>query len=537
MTPYVLSGETGQDSEPNIAVNPSKVEEIAGTAFTANPGGGPLSPIYYSVDRGNSWNLLEIIDGAPVLDQTLRFASIRGTLYAALLWGTGGIDTINYDILRAGDFTGLNPMILLARRTKVDQPFIQAITVPAGPDIGKDRVYVGSNDWAPVFANPPGFPIATVDYSLDASNANPAFSTVRLESRSPQRDGYQTRPAVHPDGTVYAIFYSWMNGSTSSDVVICRDDNWGIGSSPFTALVDPIDNNSGLRVVTGVNCGAGLILGQQRIGGDLSIAVDPRKSSTVYICWGDRTGGVYTLHVRKSADKGATWSSKDLFSVDNATNPALAISTRGVIGFLFQQVVDQRWQTKVLLTGDDFRDTVTHILSDAPADAPLATYQPYLGDYLYMMAVGEGFYGIFCANNAPDDGNFPSGRPTYQRLADWNTNQLLDLNGNVVQPSIDPFFFEIEQMAIPIEPGNVVKILAGVIADSGGIIWGPRGPIRVPPWGPEKLENPSEARDLLIGVLLDRFASEISTPYRRNRIKQAISEIYAQSEQFGASGT
>ena len=48
MIPNNSSGETNQDSEPNLAVNPANAQEIAGTAFTPSPNlGSPNSPIFY----------------------------------------------------------------------------------------------------------------------------------------------------------------------------------------------------------------------------------------------------------------------------------------------------------------------------------------------------------------------------------------------------------------------------------------------------------------------------------------------------------
>lgn len=38
--PRSLSGETNQDSEPNIAVNPANPLQIAASAFTPSPMGG-----------------------------------------------------------------------------------------------------------------------------------------------------------------------------------------------------------------------------------------------------------------------------------------------------------------------------------------------------------------------------------------------------------------------------------------------------------------------------------------------------------------
>ena len=52
-------------------------------------------------------------------------------------------------------------------------------------------------------------------------------------------------------------------------------------------------------------------LGQQRVDGDLSIAVDPNNSATVYVCYGDQQSGTYTLHVVKSTD-----------SLTNRTDPS-----------------------------------------------------------------------------------------------------------------------------------------------------------------------------------------------------------------------
>src|ERR1051325_975759 len=193
MIPALSSGETNQDSEPNLAVNPANPLEMAATAFTPSPNiGSKNSPVFCSNDGGNTWSLKDIIAGTPVRDQTLRFATTGGMLYAGVLWGSGGnIALINFDILRTNNFTGLNAMTLLARRKNDARPFVQAAAVPSGPAMGKDRVYVGSNDHAP--ANIP----ATIDQSLDAAAAAPTTQTLVIEGRTVVRDGFPTRPAHH----------------------------------------------------------------------------------------------------------------------------------------------------------------------------------------------------------------------------------------------------------------------------------------------------------------------------------------------------
>ena len=92
MIPNLSSGETNQDSEPNLAVNPANPLEIAGTAFTPSPNAGSRT-LRSSIPAmaGATWSLKDIIAGTPVRDQTLRFATTSGNLYAGVLWGGGGI--------------------------------------------------------------------------------------------------------------------------------------------------------------------------------------------------------------------------------------------------------------------------------------------------------------------------------------------------------------------------------------------------------------------------------------------------------------
>src|SRR5712692_2826026 len=63
MIPNSRSNETVQDSEPNLAVNPANPFQIAGSAFTPDPMGGPNAPIYISTDGGNTWSLRMVVPG------------------------------------------------------------------------------------------------------------------------------------------------------------------------------------------------------------------------------------------------------------------------------------------------------------------------------------------------------------------------------------------------------------------------------------------------------------------------------------------
>ena len=451
MIPRALSGESHQDSEPTIAVNPSNPLHIAGSAFTPDPGGGNLAPIFVSVDGGNTWTLKSIVpssasDGSATADITLAFGTASNKLYAGIIRLPFPPGRPRLNILRTDNFqSGATMKVLVDRTGKgIDQPYVQAATVLNGPDQGKDRVYVGDND----FGNTPRS--ATIDQSLNAGKTSPTFTSVRIESRSPAgQDGPPVRPAIHPDGTVYAVFHSWLtfdsNDEGTADIVVVRDDNGGNGPNKFKALVDSGDSKAGIRVVKKVKFNFDGFLGLQRTGGDVAIAVDPSNSSIVYVAYNDDDGADYMLHVLRSTNRGVTWSG-DLRTVRNALNPAVAINSAGKVGLLYQQLTGsgptQRWVTKFeSSTNGTTWSAMT--LATVPANTPPKQFDPYLGDYEHLMSVGKDFYGVFCANNTPNKSNFPKG-VTYQRNANFTSHTLLDVdNATPVDVSIDPFFFKV----------------------------------------------------------------------------------------------
>ena len=454
--PKSLSSETHQDSEPHLTVNPSNPRQIVATAFTPDPGGGVNAPIFLSVDNGLTWTINSIVPsaaGSATHDITTGLSGTSKKLYSGILRAP----TSNLEFLRTSDFAAPVPMTVLASRPNADQPFTHATTVQSGPDAGKERVYIGSND----FAGPSGH-TATIDHSLNAGISSPTFSTVRIESRTTVgQDGPQIRPVAHRDGTIYAVFYRWrsLTGSfqantlviTAADVVVVRDDKWGTGG--YKALKDPSDNLPGRLVVQGISfpfmIAGTAATGQQRLGGSLSIAVDPNNSSVIYLAWCDKQpGSMLTLHVRRSTDRGQTWSGSDLLRIESATNAALAINSAGKVGLLFQQfrglAADPRWVTRLKRTTDGINwDDM--ILANVSATVPAKAFDPYIGDYDHLVAVGKDFYGIFSANNTPIKANFPNG-VTYLRNANFTTQKLFKLdNVTQVKPSIDPFFFKVTE--------------------------------------------------------------------------------------------
>lgn len=456
MIPTVFSGETNQDSEPNLAVDPADPRRIVGSAFTPDPLGGANAPVFVSNDRGQTWTLNLIVPStaaAATGDITVAFGQ-DGRLYTGILRRPGGL---RLNILRTTNVNSPALMTVLVDRTGngVDQPYVETARVMRGAGVGNDRVFVGNNDF-----NGAAGRTATVDVSLDGAAAAPPppanFAARRIEVRATGgQDLPPIRPAVHIDGTIYAAFIARRAGGTS-DVVVVRDDNWAAGAAQFTALTDSGDGLAGQRVVTGVNVPFENFqtMGMERlVSSDLSIAVDPTNSSRVYVAWGDRPPGTsnLTLHVRRSLNRGQTWSAADLRTVSNAKAPTLAINSRGRVAFAYQQLSGPaaalRWVTQVEQTSDAFVTTATTVLATVPANTPAPTFLPYLGDYMDLKGVGKDFYGIFSTANTPDNANFPSG-VQYQRNANFGTRTLLANDGVTPVPaSIDPFFYRLETIA------------------------------------------------------------------------------------------
>ncbi len=441
MIPLALSGETNQDSEPFLTAEPGDPDRMAGTAFTPNPfgSGTGLAPIYVSDDAGDTWALRMTVPSAGITgDITVSAGQPNARLYGSILRLPGSLVMSS---LLTDDFLAATAMTQVASRGSADQPFIGSAEGPTGDD----HVYIGNNDF-----NAPGGRTATVDVSGDSGQT---YNSVRIESRNTSgQNGPSVRTAVAPDGTVYAAYFGWraFNGSiATSDLVVVRDDAWATGAVAFRDLVDPGDGLVGRRVVQNLTIpwSNAPTLGNERIGSTLSIAVDPNDSDIVYVTWADRVGGgdIYTVHLRRSLDRGVTWSN-DLRTITNATCISLAVADNGAVGFLYQQVVGGRWQTHLEQSRDGFTTLADSLLADVPTTAPPVQFLPYIGDYNYLIAVGNEFRGIFSANNRPLPAHFPSG-VNYQRLADFASGTLSDAAGNNVAVSIDPFYFSVD--AIP----------------------------------------------------------------------------------------
>jgi hypothetical protein len=482
--PKYNSKETTDDSEPNVAVNPANPLQIAATAFTPDSSGATdLMPIFLSQDGGQTWTESSIIpvnanNNCPATcDITPRFAGASNILYVG--WLDGDLSAIpkpkiEYNVGRVTPFPPPAAVAVLENipetLTYRDQPYTQATTVmgdPAG-GTGNDRVYIGSND----ASNDPKS--ATIDQSMDVATAAPPAG---LAAAGPEvrtncgQDGPPVRPAVHPDGTVYALFSSWTACSapstfTTADIVLVRDDNWGRGSPAYSSISDSGDSKAGVKVASGIsipwNPSTGYYsnLGSERVGSALSVAVDPRNSQTVYAAWATGTSSAdYQLNVARSTSGGVSGSWTNILTVTEATNPALAVTVRGIVGFLYQQLVTPGtcnakgiatacWETH-LQTSSNLGNTWSTDLTLANLpDSDNGKFSPTIGDYDHLQAIGKDFFGVFSGWNAyatPTTTNFPQGI-TFQRITDNAGKYFTDFRLRfAVGNSVDPFFFHVAE--------------------------------------------------------------------------------------------
>ena len=464
LIPRILSAEFQQDSEPFLAVS-ANPKLMAASAFTADPLMGPRAPIFVSRDGGQNWALNAMVPSAVrTADISLGFAGL--TLYAGILSVESGNLRTPLKLLRTADLFTREPMRELMPSKEddkdPDQPFV--FTHVQDP---RHFLMIGAN-----VISPHSGKTATIYRFLDSHNEPPLQrDDVTAEARDTCRqDGPQVRVAISRDGaTAYAAFYQWVTCNNDPEnpafipiqvnVVVLRDD-LKLRATPFSVLNDD-DRQRGLRVArnrriawTRTTDGR---FGSERVGGDLALAVDPNNADVVYLVWSESNepGKVNpSLHLLKLSNGGKEFVELKGATIPNAKNPGIAVADDGTVGLLYQAlnppVVGGEWSTHFRWTRDDFTTSQDIVLAKFKDGYPSLYTSPYLGDYLNLVAVGNGFKGVFSSSNHPDASRFYNEAIVrYQRNADWNQGVLLaNDNATRVPDSIDPFFVEIRLEAV-----------------------------------------------------------------------------------------
>jgi hypothetical protein len=232
---------------------------------------------------------------------------------------------------------------------------------------------------------------------------------------------------------------------------------------------------------------AGTTLGRERIGSDLSVAVDPADATgnTVYVAYAELRGGVSGVTVMKSITGGAAWNqvyrSTDTL-IGSQAMPALAVASNGTVGLLMERYDNGNNDLDTILVqaaGGNFATRQTDLIGSFPdVNPPDLQFHPYVGDYFDLNAVGNTFYGTYSSSNDPSlnvwrmlitNGNTVSfDRWTSTPGTFTAASELRDgdptAGGAKVKISIDPYFFRTAAVAVP-EPSSLLLLAcAGLIA-------------------------------------------------------------------------
>src|SRR5215469_9159415 len=328
LIPQASSAETGQNSEPSLAIDPLDPNDIIAGVFSrtstlfylSTDGGATWSP--YGTLSSNDKSMAWTADGSAALAVTLTSSSDLSLYSGTTSSGNFGAPIFTYD--------GIN------NTNNTDQPWIRT-----GPS---NHVYIGYND-----LGASGAQTASVLVSTDGGTTFTPVSFDRVVSPATVgQDAPSIRLAV--DGsTVYAAFTQYTslpqtdsahNNYYNAQVVVVRSDQGG--TDGFTALGPGGNGVSVSGPITSVlsNRDNSIItLGQERTGGDLAIAVDPNNSQHVVVAYGTAGpigSGQLQLAVAESTDGGVTWTTEYTtpLAVRSAL-PALAIAANGTIGLLY----------------------------------------------------------------------------------------------------------------------------------------------------------------------------------------------------------
>jgi PEP-CTERM motif len=449
--PNNLSGETGQQSESSLAVNPTNANQIVLQSGFTN---------YFSTANGGAaWSLFQNISNN---DASLDW-SPGGNAYTSVLnVASRSISTSTSTNPVTGAPLGLLPTSVYSTTTSIpDQPWVVTTRVA-----GTDHIYVGFNDLS-LFPGRTASVRASIDNGLTWNN-------VVIEGVTPGagQDGPPIRLAASSDGSmVYAAFLRWNSGSIPNfpgNVIVVRDDN---GTLAFNALGINGVNASGnvtFPFSSTSGCpGAATCLGAERLGSGLAIAVDPNNGRKVFVAFDVVSGGSTRTIVVRSLDGGSTWTQVFTTTVQSGL-PSLSVAANGTVGLLYTTLENGMLVTHFVQTTNDFATIQDEVLSRFVSNNPIKAAEPYIGDFTDLEAIGNVFFGTFSASNNANGtlAVFPQGI-TFLRNFTGTPNQpnfqLTNLTGGNVSASIDPFFFSEAAIAVP-EPAALLLLGFGLLA-------------------------------------------------------------------------
>jgi hypothetical protein len=294
--------------------------------------------------------------------------------------------------------------------------------------------------------------------------------------------------------TVYSAFERWTgtdaNGDRMAEIVVVRDDFGVSGTGPTNDKFMDLGFN-GVIVATptipeSLPAGAmGTALGLERLGSDLSIAVNPSNDQELCVSYAEVAAMIPRVRTSCSMNGGAAWAPvPTLDGLNNSALPALAYAANGSVGLLYAHLdnkgtvaaADDEIDIRFVQSPAGFGSSVDSLIMYFPqAEVPKGPGDPYIGDYFDLEVLGDTFYGTFSAGNNPDPVRFPNANSViFQRFVDYGAGtvansdlitqgmagDLDDGAGNMVALSIDPWFFTTS--VVP-EPSCALAFVVGIL--------------------------------------------------------------------------
>ena len=453
--PNSMSADTNQNSEPNIAVDPLNPSNIVVSSFGAF---GSPSPFFGSTDGGLTWtNYASISHGDASMDWLPGGSPFVAYLQPPV--GNNSPTTVNtgtftfpgagtYNNIAAGQQVNANG---------VDQPW--AFVANA------NNLYVSYENY-----NNAGASVATVRYS---NNGGVGWTNATLD-QAPGTFGNGAAVRVAGAGNVaYAAYEHFtattnmsivntMNGPITNfdfvgNIVVSRDNAAGTGGfNAFGASGTSIVSN----VIIPYNTTA---FGQERLGSDLSIAVNPNNSNVAAVAYTENLNGNDPgVFVVVTTNGGASWDTV-LLSKHSAM-PALTFAANGALGLLYVEDAFVRGSTNMAVrfqqAGNPYNlaGGNSTVLANFATNAIASQYDPWLGDWFDLTSVSNTFFGSFAAPNIGDTNNFPLA-VGFQRSMTTNLAGVFMPAGGIA-PSIDPYVFS--TAALVPEPSTWLLVVIGV---------------------------------------------------------------------------
>ncbi|MGW1806419.1 sialidase family protein [Streptomyces sp. NPDC002078] len=402
-------------SEPSIAVNPERPDEIAITRFGGSAWNNKAD-LLFSRNGGRSWKEERVIPVPPGVpgtagcpcDQTIDYGR-DGRLYGTFLTANGGLHVVTgstTDPTRASkwQWNGNPAQLTSGNRNNVDQPWLLVNRDPNNRR--QDNVYVAYDDFG---ANPQAARVAVsygadpVDFTAD----NKAGTEAPLAGTNPG-----LRLATdHRNGTVYALYEQTTGAGVQPKNVTYKLNRSTDGGATWTLNGNP----DGLTVDTVPSfqwsAGAPYKFGgvNALIGGVDHAAVDP-SNGDVYVVYGEATGGgPNRIKIRRLTDNGSggltVGPAHDVSTSTNAALPSVAVLSDGTVGVLYDTFEGLGRDNAPIFSahlarskdhGVTFSDVVLQTFQTVGNDGN--PRQRVLGDYQQLKAVDDQFFGVFAGN-------------------------------------------------------------------------------------------------------------------------------------------